>query len=89
MTDDGDIFAGGYNEFGRFESDGLGNLRYEPISTGLGEGEREFGDIWGVMTRGDNAYFTTHTTIYVYDRVSKAVRKVQSRNLKMSKRPRK
>ncbi len=78
VTDDGDIFAGGYNEFGLFESDGLGNLRYEPISTGLGEGEREFGDIWGVMTRGDNAYFTTHTTIYVYDRVSKAVRKVQS-----------
>ena len=76
VTDDGDIFAGGYNEFGRFESDGLGNLRYEPISTGLGEGDREFGYILSVMTRGDNAYFTTHTAKDVYDRVRNAVRKV-------------
>lgn len=66
VTESGDVYCGGANEFGVFTSDGLGGLKYENLSKLMPDADRDFGDVWGVEALGDKVYFLTLDAVMSY-----------------------
>lgn len=63
----GRIFVGGDNEYGYFESDGLGGLVFRPLSTSLPEAYRNFGSVWGIGEVRNLVYFQCDEHIFVHN----------------------
>jgi ligand-binding sensor domain-containing protein len=62
--DKGRLYAGGQDEFGYFEPDACGRLRYTSLVGLLDPAYRLFSDIWNIVVRGDNVFFQSFTTIF-------------------------
>ena len=67
LVDDNRIYIGGQNEFGYFEPDETGNLRYESLWPYLEEEYREFDEIWGIYQIQGKVYFTCYDYIFEFD----------------------
>lgn len=63
----GRIFVGGDNEYGYFESDGLGGLTFRPLSTALPEAYRNFGAVWGIGAVRNLVYFQCGEHVFVHN----------------------
>ncbi len=66
VTESGDIYCGGANEFGVFRSNGLGGLEYDNLSKLMPDADRDFGDVWGIETLGGKVYFMTLDAVMSY-----------------------
>lgn len=63
---DGRVYAGGQGEFGYFEPDSRGTLRYRSLKQLLPASEQHFGDVWDVIVRTDGVFFRTDNQAFRY-----------------------
>ncbi len=66
-AEDGRIYAGAFQEFGYFSRDEFGRLEYTSLSDSLAGFKFENEDIWGIMRCGNELYFNSFKTAFVYD----------------------
>ncbi len=60
----GKLYAGGQDEFGYFEPDAHGRLRYTSLVGLINQEYRLFSDIWNIVVQGDDIFFQSFTTIF-------------------------
>lgn len=63
----GQIFCGGFAEFGFWVKDASGRLQYNSLSADLDEGQLGKEEIWHILVLPDYVLFQTFSTIYKYD----------------------
>lgn len=63
----GEIFCGGFGEFGYWEKDASGQLRYHSLSATLGEGQVDKEEIWHILVLPDYVLFQSFSTLYKFD----------------------
>ncbi|MFN0216581.1 MAG: two-component regulator propeller domain-containing protein [Saprospiraceae bacterium] len=63
----GEIFCGGFAEFGYWSKDGSGQLVYNSLSTQLGEGQVSKEEIWHILVLPDYVLFQSFSTLYKFD----------------------
>jgi len=61
------VFTGGYEEFGRWDRDASGKLRYTSLSDSLDKALFRNDDFWKIWIAADRVYFQSFTSIYMYD----------------------
>lgn len=61
------VFTGSYEEFGRWDRDLSGKLAYTSLSASLGENELRNDDFWKIWIAGDQVYFQSFSSIFIYD----------------------
>ncbi len=64
---DGTLYVGGSNEFGRFKSDKLGGLTYEPLSLDIAQKYKNFGEVWNIHLLDNELYAQTRNYIFKQD----------------------
>lgn len=63
----GDIYVGGYEEFGVWKRDEEGRIQYYSLSDELPMEEILNDEIWNIVIQGNKVYFQSFGKIYVYD----------------------
>ncbi len=63
----GEIFCGGFAEFGYWSRVASGQLKYTSLSAQLGEGQVGKEEIWHILVLPDAVLFQSFSTIYKYD----------------------
>lgn len=63
----GVIYTGGYEEFGSWERGIDGKLNYKSLSDKLPKGSFHNDDIWRIYEDGNDVYFQSFKSIYVYN----------------------
>jgi len=63
----GEIFCGGFAEFGYWAKDASGRLNYTSLSAQLGEGQVGKEEIWYILVLPDYVLFQSFSTIYKFD----------------------
>lgn len=61
------VYTGGLDEFGRWDRDHSGDLRYTSLKGLLAPKKLSNESIWRIWIDGDNVYFQSFTNIYVYN----------------------
>lgn len=69
------IFSGGYEEFGRWDRDVSGDLKYTSLSTDIQKSHFNNGDFWKIIEVDSLIYFQSFQSLFVYDH--KTVEKVE------------
>lgn len=64
---EGNVAAGGINEFGLLLSDPVGELQYHSLSNRLPEAIQDFGEVWNIVTDGRFTYFVTTHNLFRWD----------------------
>lgn len=67
LATNGRIYVGSYCEFGFFEKDENGLLRYESLSSRLGNDMLKDEDFWCIVERGGDVYFSSFRNICRFD----------------------
>ena len=67
VLSDKTVFTGGYEEFGRWDRDISGQLKYTSLSDGLNKSVLKNNDFWKIWVVKDKVYFQSFTSIFVYD----------------------
>ena len=67
IGEQGRIYVGGFNEFGYFEPDVLGQLTYHSMMEFLPEKERNLGEVWKIFHLGNNIIFQAYTKLMIWD----------------------
>ena len=62
----GRIYTGSQDDFGYYLPDGDGVLRYTSLKPLIPAGEREFADIWNIVSYGDEVFFRSNNKIFAY-----------------------
>jgi len=60
------IYVGGQGEFGYFQPDGSGSLRYTSLVGLLPASQRFFADVWDVCALGESIFFRANTGIFEF-----------------------
>jgi DNA-binding CsgD family transcriptional regulator len=63
----GEIFCGGFAEFGFWAKDPSGRLNYTSLSAQLGESQVGKEEIWHILVMPDYVLFQSFSTLYKYD----------------------
>lgn len=66
IGEEGEIYVGASNEFGKFTANELGKLSYVPMSNDLPVQYRGFGEIWNIHQLPDALYFQSRNYIFRY-----------------------
>lgn len=61
IGEEGQIYVGGTNEYGVFESTDKGTLQYIPLSLNVDERYKNFGEVWNIHRLHDDLYIQTTT----------------------------
>lgn len=64
IADSGEIYVGATNEFGRFSSNDLGKLSYQPLSNDLPAEYKNFGEVWNIHLLKGELYVQTRNYIF-------------------------
>jgi len=67
IADDGDIYVGATNEFGRFVANDNGGLSYHNLSESVPANNRFFGEVWNINFLNNNVYFQTNNDLFVFN----------------------
>ncbi len=62
----GKIYVGGQGEFGYFEPSANGQLMYHSLLALIPEKDRQFSDVWELISFQDNIYFNASDKVYEY-----------------------
>ena len=65
VSDDGRIYAGGFNEFGYFEPDSIGQLVYHSLLDLLKPEDRDFDEIWRIHNTPDGLVFQSFKQLII------------------------
>jgi GAF domain-containing protein/CheY-like chemotaxis protein len=60
----GRLYAGGIGEFGYFQPDRIGQMRYLSLLDFVPEAQRHFGDIWTAHATGEGVYFQARERLF-------------------------
>ena len=63
----GEIFCGGFAEFGYWKKDASGRFNYTSLSARLGEGQVGKEEIWHILVLPESVLFQSFSTIYKFD----------------------
>lgn len=63
----GEVFCGGFAEFGFWTKDGSGRSVYTSLSAQLGEAQVEKEEIWHILVLPDAVLFQSFSTLYKFD----------------------
>ncbi len=75
ISHDGKIYVGGYNEFGFFEPDSLGQLSYFSLNDLLKPEDRNFDEIWRIHNTPDGLIFQSYSQlIFVNNGVAEVIK---------------
>lgn len=61
---DGKLYVGGQDEFGYFQADGRGHLKFHSLLTLLPEEDRQFADVWSVTSGSGGLLFRTNSRLF-------------------------
>ncbi len=64
------IYAGAFNEFGYYQRNNAGVLKYKSLSENLSENDRKFTEIWNISQKENLIYFQGDNDIFRYDGIS-------------------
>ena len=67
LNDKGVVYVGGQNEAGYLAQDATGATRYVSILDKLDPSERNFGDVWSVVSTQAGVYFSTTEKLILYN----------------------
>ena len=67
IADDGRIYVGGQQEFGYFSPNQKGDLQYTSLLNLVPEQQREFADIWHIVTWKNQVFFRSGKRIFQYN----------------------
>lgn len=67
------IFTGSYEEFGRWDRDLSGRLKYTSLSKGVIEKNFKNDDFWKICVSGNKIYYQSFASVYIYDLTNSAV----------------
>jgi len=67
ISGDGRIYVGGFNEFGYFKADSIGELQYHSMTKLLQEENRDFDEIWRIHLTPDGLIFQSFTKFIVFN----------------------
>src|SRR6056297_2780845 len=65
-TDNGRIYAGGFNEFGYLASDKNGALNYHSLTSLLPKKARDFGEVWRIYDLPVGMVFQSYEQLIIY-----------------------
>ncbi|WP_434037092.1 LuxR C-terminal-related transcriptional regulator [Formosa sp. 4Alg 33] len=82
LTVDDIVYTGSYEEFGYWQKDGFGVLKYHSLSDTILEKISPNEDIWGIVKFKDKIIFRSFSNIYIYD--YKSVVQLKSNSLIIS-----
>ncbi len=68
VSGDGRIYAGGFNEFGYFEPDSLGQLVYHSFMELIRPEDRDFDEIWRIHQTPDGLVFQSFTQLIILNK---------------------
>lgn len=60
------IFAGGQDEFGYYEPDNAGILKFHDLTIAMKKEVRNFGDVWDIVNANGTIFFRTDNYIFKY-----------------------
>ena len=60
------VYTGGQGQFGYFEPDTTGSLRFVSLKDSLSEKDQNFDDVWKIHHYRDQIVFSTHTHLFFY-----------------------
>jgi len=66
-SEDGRIYAGGYNEFGYFRKDAFGKMQFFPLHQSLPEKYRDFDDVWKIYPVNNAIIFQSYSQLMIYE----------------------
>ncbi|MBR1630928.1 MAG: hypothetical protein IJ680_03650 [Paludibacteraceae bacterium] len=66
IDEQGVIYAGATNEFGRFAPTSAGTLEFHPLSTQLADDNVRFGEVWSICHADNHVYFLSRHTLFCY-----------------------
>lgn len=66
--ENGDIYVGGMNEFGKFAPDSLGRLSYTNLSNILPDSLSQFGEIWDIHINKNHIYIRSKRELFIFDK---------------------
>lgn len=66
-TDDGKIYAGGFNEFGFLEADDDGAMQYHSLLDLLPQKNRDFGEVWRIYELPVGLVFQSYEQLMIYN----------------------
>ncbi len=64
IGEEGQIYVGGTNEYGVFESTDKGTLQYIPLSLNVDERYKNFGEVWNIHRLHDDLYIQTRNYFF-------------------------
>jgi len=67
IADDGRIYVGGQQEFGYFSPNQKGDLQYTSLLNLVPEQQREFADVWHIVTWKNQVFFRSGKRIFQYN----------------------
>ena len=74
VDDNGNIFTGGYREFGYWSENIYGDLEYTSLSNKIKNQLNTNEEFWDIIINKEKIYFKSFSAIYVYD--GKSIRKI-------------
>nr|WP_298790688.1 triple tyrosine motif-containing protein [uncultured Allomuricauda sp.] len=72
------IYTGCYKEFGFWEEDNKGTLKYTSLSNRLKEDLLQDEEFWGILEQGEYVVFQSHNRIYVFNVGDNSVNIIES-----------
>ncbi len=78
IADDGTIFVGGANEYGKFTSNKFGGLTYEPLSQVVPDAYKTFEDVWNIHLVDNELFVQTRHYIFRHNITTNTVNVIQS-----------
>ena len=64
IAENGEIYVGGSNEFGVFNSNNIGMLSYRPLSNEVPNEHKIFGEIWNIHILNKDVYFQANNILF-------------------------
>lgn len=68
ISDNGRLYVGGFNEFGFFEADSIGQLVYHSLLALLNPDDRNFDEIWRIHQTPDGLVFQSFTQLIILNK---------------------
>ena len=65
QTQDEKIYVGGFNEFGYFDTDDIGQLKYHSLNSLISEADSDYGEVWMIHEHADGLIFQSFVQLMI------------------------
>ncbi len=67
ISDLGDVYVGGQNEFGKFSPNEQGVLTFQSLKSLIPEAYREFEDVWDIIVNDQKVFFRANGKVFIIE----------------------